>query len=73
MKDKIKLGEYKGYYGSINYDEEDNIYYGCITNTTDFVNYHSDTLEELYKCFTEAVDDYIDFKVEIEEYKNGIL
>lgn len=73
MKDKIKLGEYKGYYGSINYDDEDKIYHGKIINTNDLITYHSDTLAELYKSFTEAVDDYIEFKVEIEEHKNDFM
>ena len=54
--------EYKGYVGSIEYSEEDNVYYGSLLNIRDLVTYESDSIEELYKYYQEAVDDYIEFK-----------
>ena len=57
--------EYKGYVGSIKYDKEDKIYYGCLLNVDDSVSYHGKTGEELYKHYCEAIDDYIEFKKEI--------
>lgn len=57
--------EYKGYIGSIEYDSEDAVYYGCVMNTLDLVNYEGDSIEELYQYYQEAIDDYIEFKKEI--------
>lgn len=56
-----EFDEYKGYTGRIKFSKEDNIYYGSLVNSNDFVNYHGNTVEELYESFKEAVDDYIDF------------
>lgn len=63
--------EYKGYVGSIEYDPEDNIYYGKLLDIDDLVNYHADDIIELERIYHEAVDDYIEFKKEIEEGKYG--
>ena len=60
-----EFNEYKGYRGRIKFSKEDNIYYGYITNTDDYINYHGNTVEELYESFKEAVDDYIDFMKEV--------
>lgn len=38
--------EYKGFVGSIEYDEDDDIYYGTLINIEDLVNYHGRTLLE---------------------------
>ena len=57
--------EYKGYIGSIAYDKEDELYYGQLLNIRDLVNYHASNVEELYKHYHEAVDNYIEFKREI--------
>ena len=64
----MKIGqfvEYKGYIGSIEYDPEDNIHYGCLLNIDDSVNYHGKTGEELYEHYQEAIDNYIEFKKEV--------
>lgn len=59
--------EYKGYIGSIEYDSEDNLYYGELLNIDDSVNYHADSIIDLEKHYHEAVDDYIDLMIEIEK------
>ena len=62
---------YKNYIGTIEYDYEDKIYYGRIAYIDDFVNYHSSiVIDDLIKQFHEAVDDYIEFKKQIEEGKS---
>ena len=64
----MKIGnftEYKGYTGSIEYDYNDHIYYGSLTNTKDLVSYHGNNPLELYEDFKIAVDDYIEFCKEI--------
>ena len=59
--------EYKGYIGSIEFSVEDNRHHGTLLDIKDFVNYCSDSIEELYEQFKNAVDDYIEFKREIGE------
>lgn len=64
----MKIGqfvEYRGYIGSIEYDQEDKLYYGKLLNTRDFVNYHADNIMSLERHYHEAVDDYIEFKKEV--------
>lgn len=64
----MKIGqfvEYRGYIGSIEYDQEDKLYYGKLLNTRDFVNYHADNIMSLEGHYHEAVDDYIKVKKEI--------
>lgn len=51
--------EYKGYKGSIEYNDEDNCYYGKIINTKDLVNYEADSIGDLEIAFHAAVEDYI--------------
>lgn len=58
--------EYKGYIGSIDFDAENNTYYGKLLNIKDLVNYHADNIIDLEKQYHLAVDDYIEFKKEIE-------
>ena len=64
-----KFNEYRGYTGSIEYYYEDKIYYGSLLNIKDLVNYEADTMENLYNEFHNAVDDYIEFKRNINEEK----
>lgn len=59
------FNEYKGYEGDWRYSEEDNVYWGKLTNIEDLVTYEGDTLSELYQSFREAIDDYVEFKNEI--------
>ena len=52
--------EYHGYYGSAEPSIEDNCLYGKILRINDLVLYEADTMTELHKAFTAAVDDYIE-------------
>lgn len=52
--------EYKGCVGTIEYDPEDELYYGKLLDIDDFVNYHGDDIFDLEKQFHDAVDDYIE-------------
>lgn len=56
---------YKGYEGVYEYSEEDNVYWGKISNTDDFVLFEGFDLSELYQSFKNAIDDYIELKKEI--------
>ncbi len=51
---------YKGYAARIDYDAEDEIFFGRIAGITDGVGFHADTVADLKAAFHEAVDDYIE-------------
>ena len=64
----MKIGffrEYKGHIGSIEYDKEDELYYGKLYFTEDLVNYHASNVVELYQHYKDAINDYIELKEEI--------
>ena len=49
---------YKGYTGSVEYSEPDNILYGKVLGISDLITYEGDSLEALQNDFQEAVDEY---------------
>ncbi|NRA73243.1 MAG: type II toxin-antitoxin system HicB family antitoxin [Rickettsiales bacterium] len=51
--------KYKGYYGSISFDEEAKTFYGKVEFIRDLVNYEARDAESLIAALHEAVDDYI--------------
>jgi len=52
--------QYKGYYGSVNFDEKDTILYGQILFIDDLVSYEALDVASIVRRFNEAVDDYLD-------------
>lgn len=62
--------EYKGYVGSIEYDEEDELYYGKLLKIKDLVNYSASDAVKLYKSYKDTVDEYLMFLKEIVEKMN---
>ena len=50
---------YKGYSARIEYDDEDEIFFGRIAGIRDGVGFHADTVADLKAAFHEAVDDYL--------------
>ena len=52
-------GTYRGYTGSIEYSEEDQLYFGKVQGLLDTIFYEGDTIDELLENFREAVDDYL--------------
>ena len=61
MKDLI---QYKGYFGSVHYDDRDEIFYGRLEAIRDLVTYEGTDVKSLKKSFIEAVDDYLAFCAE---------
>ena len=51
---------YKGYQARVEYDDEDEIFFGRIAGIRDSVSFHADSVPELKAAFHEAVDDYLD-------------
>ena len=51
---------YKGYTGSVEYDEEANSFYGMVLGLhRDGILYEGDSAEELKKDFEEGIEDYL--------------
>lgn len=50
---------YKGYYGSVHYSDEDQIFHGKIEFIRSLVSYEGTDVISLRTAFEEAVDDYL--------------
>jgi len=61
LKNKVKTLKYKGYVGSVEFSEEDNLLFGEILGINGLVNYEGRTMQELTDSFHEAVEDYLAF------------
>ena len=58
--------DYKGYYTLIHFDSEDKVLYGKIEGIDDLVTFESDSAKEIEKEFHYAVDDWLEFRKEID-------
>ncbi len=54
------LMEYKGYLGSVNYNDEDKIFYGRVEYIRSLISYEGYDVESLQNSFHEAVEDYLE-------------
>ncbi len=50
---------YKGYVGSVEFSEKDNLFYGKVMGIRALVSYEGETAKELVEDFHCAVDDYL--------------
>lgn len=53
--------KYKDYIGSVEFSEEDNVFFGKLEGIDALVNYEGESVTELKTAFKEAVDDYLEF------------
>ncbi len=51
--------EYKEYLGSVDFNAEDETFFGKINGICDLVTFEADSVAKLKKAFKESVDDYI--------------
>jgi len=51
--------EYKGYTGSVEYSDEDGIFFGKVRFIRALISYEGSNAEELRKDFRDGVDDYL--------------
>lgn len=51
--------KYKGYRGTIDYCEQEQLFYGKVIGIKDLISYEGETIDELLEDFHEAVDQYI--------------
>lgn len=59
------LLEYKGYIGSVDYNEEDEVFHGRLEFIRDLVTYEAIDAPGLKRAFHEAVDDYLEHCLEL--------
>lgn len=52
--------EYRGYHATVEFDAEDNIFVGEVFGTTDSLNFHGSTVEELKSMFQQCIDNYLE-------------
>ncbi len=50
---------YKGFIGTVNFSEEDGVFFGKIEGIDGLVNFEGKSVDELVNAFHEAADDYI--------------
>jgi predicted HicB family RNase H-like nuclease len=51
--------EFKGYFGSAEISQEDNVLHGKLLFIKDVISYEGDTPKALEQAFREAVEDYL--------------
>jgi len=54
------LIEYKGYVGSVEFSQEDELFYGKVQGIRSLISYEGTNAAELMADFHAAVDDYLD-------------
>ena len=52
--------KYRGYLGTVEYSEEDNLLFGKAAGIRDLILYDGKSLESLKKHFEEAIDHYLE-------------
>ncbi len=52
--------KYKGYTARIEFDGDDEIFFGRLAGINDIIGFHADTVADLKSAFEEAVEDYIE-------------
>ncbi len=52
---------YKGYSGSIEFDDDDMVFHGRVLGIRDIVTFEAESAGELVKAFHDSVDDYLAF------------
>lgn len=53
--------QYKGYVGSVDFSEDDSIFYGKVLGIRSLISYEGENAKELIDDFHQAVDDYLAF------------
>ena len=51
--------KYKGYYGSVDYSEEDEVFFGKVEFIKGLISYEGTDAKSLKKAFQESVNDYL--------------
>jgi predicted HicB family RNase H-like nuclease len=60
MSENLNSMKYGGYTAKIEYDDDDEIFFGRLAGIRDGITFHADNVADLKMAFHEAVDDYVD-------------
>ncbi len=52
--------EYKGYVGSVEFSEEDALFFGKVLGVRTLISYEGENARDLVEDFHSAVDDYLE-------------
>ncbi len=55
---------YKNYIGTVNFSEEDGVFFGKVIGITDSISFEGDSVNSLIEDFHSAVDEYLEFCAE---------
>jgi predicted HicB family RNase H-like nuclease len=55
-----KLMSYGGYSAVVEYDGDDEAFFGRILGIADHISFHAESVEDLKTAFHDAVDDYLE-------------
>ena len=55
---------YKGYTGTVEFDEDDMVFHGRLVGIGDIVTFEAETAQDLVQAFRDSVDDYLAFCAE---------
>ncbi len=58
---KKDIMEYRGYFGSAHYSDDDEVFFGKLEYIRALISYEGTDVSSLQKAFKEAVDDYLAF------------
>lgn len=61
---------YRGFTGSVEYSEEDNVFFGKLLDIKDLVAYEADSISELNSEFISVVDDYVLLEAMLNVYQD---
>lgn len=53
--------KYKGYQGTVAYDDEAKIFHGEVIGLKDMITFQGTTVDELEQAFKDSIDDYLEF------------
>ena len=53
--------EYKGYFGGVVFDAENNVFHGEVVGVRDVITFQGKSVSELRRAFRDSVDDYLEF------------
>ena len=68
----MSMMEYKGYYGTVTFDDEVGTFFGRVNNLPkDGITFEGKSVEELRTAFRESVDDYLAWCKERGEAYSG--
>lgn len=51
---------YKGFTGTIEFDQDDRVFHGRVVGIRDIVTYEADNADDLVQAFQDSVDDFLE-------------